>query len=78
MQTIFKSAKNLTAAFCILFLLIVVLFNSCKKNDALINSNESNKIVNTQKFFNLPANVNSTVASVANALAQQNAKNRVY
>ena len=61
-------------ANCFFVLLTVVLLNSCKKNDAIVNEDVANKAANTKKFFDLPSNVSSVVARVANALAKQNEK----
>jgi hypothetical protein len=53
---------------------IVLLKTSCKKNDAFVSEAEATKVTTTNQFFNLPSNVNSAVARVANALAKQNAQ----
>jgi hypothetical protein len=57
--------------FALLFAIILTK-TSCKKNDSLISNDVKNKTVNINQFFNLPSNLNSAVARVANALAKQN------
>ena len=68
--------RNLIRCLSIFALVFAIILTktSCKKNDAIINEHVANKAANTKKFFNLPSNVSSAVARVANTLAKQNEK----
>jgi hypothetical protein len=55
-----------------LLICIAIAKTSCKKIDELSKDAVTNNTVNTNQFFNLPANVNSAVARVALELKLQN------